>query len=139
MHHIERPWNPEEDEMLQNLFENHGTNWSQISKSIPGANINGAHNIYRRPLSFSNIGRGQGGSYIQDGNLSREVGSLGGRQAPSISYIARVNMSLANSYKGPTLSWNALNKPMMIESDNVQEIPSDEFNLNILPGKDSGN
>ncbi|GJW18124.1 transcription factor MYB44-like protein [Tanacetum coccineum] len=121
MQQIEGPWNPEEDEMLQILFENHDTNWSQISKSIPG----------RSDASW--------GSYIQDGNLSREVGSLGGRQAPSISYIARVNMSLANSYKGPTLSWNALNKPMMIESDNVQEIPSDEFNLNILPGKDSGN
>ncbi|XP_070016820.1 transcription factor MYB73-like [Nicotiana sylvestris] len=34
---VKGPWNPEEDELLQRLVEEHGPrNWSIISKSIPG-------------------------------------------------------------------------------------------------------
>ncbi|PWA43205.1 hypothetical protein CTI12_AA535630 [Artemisia annua] len=36
MDQIERPWSPEEDEMLENLIEKHGHNWIRITKSIPG-------------------------------------------------------------------------------------------------------
>ncbi|GJU09293.1 hypothetical protein Tco_1131689 [Tanacetum coccineum] len=91
--------------------------------------IGHARNIYRRPPSFSDIGRGQWSSYTQYGNLSDEVGDVSRHQAPSIGDMARANMSLGgtNSYschQPAAPSWNALNRPYspltMNESDNVQ-------------------
>ncbi|PWA43204.1 transcription factor MYB44-like protein [Artemisia annua] len=40
MDQIEGAWSPEEDEMLLNLFEKHGPNWSLNGKSIPGRSAN---------------------------------------------------------------------------------------------------
>ncbi|GKB22106.1 hypothetical protein Tco_0856029, partial [Tanacetum coccineum] len=86
------------------------------------------------PQSFSNIDTTQGSSYIHDGNLSHEVGGVSGK-APSIGDMARGNMSSGSVHSftrdKSAPSWNALNKRdpslLMIESDKVQEFPSDEF------------
>ncbi|GJZ14481.1 transcription factor MYB44-like protein [Tanacetum coccineum] len=76
---------PEEGEMFKNLFEKHGPNWSLISKSIPGKS---AISCELRWKSSSVTKKD-----IPDLNLSLAVGGVSGHQAPSISDMARDNMS----------------------------------------------
>ena len=82
------------------------------------------------------IGRGQGSSYIHDGNLGHEVEGVS-RQAPSLGDMARDNMSSGSTHSysrdGTAPSWNALNirdsSTTMTESDNLQEFSWEEFYL----------
>ncbi|GKE43140.1 transcription factor MYB44-like protein [Tanacetum coccineum] len=117
----ERPWSPEEDDMLLNLFEKHGPNWLLICESIPGRTVKSCWSRWED---------------VHNMKLSLAEGGVRGHQAPSISDMARDNMSSEGthsySHDGPAPSWNDLNdrdsSEMMSERDNMQlDFFSDEF------------
>nr|GEZ36849.1 transcription factor MYB44-like [Tanacetum cinerariifolium] len=146
MDQIEGPWSLEEDKMLQNLFDKHGPNWSLIGMSVPGRSGQSCRSRWFS-LKFVRL-EDEITWYLhedttiiqgaQNGILSHEVGGVRGHQAPSISDMARDNMSseYTHSYSRdrPAPSWNALHKrdssPMMIDSDYMQEAEGDKFGLN---------
>lgn len=78
---------------------------------------------------------------INEGNASHEVGGVVSCQPPSISDMARGNMSSGGTHSysrdQSAPSWNALSKrassPMMIDSDNGQEFVGGEFRWNNIP------
>ncbi|GKD01221.1 transcription factor MYB44-like protein [Tanacetum coccineum] len=117
---------PEEDELLENPLEKHSLNSSLISKFIPGKSAMACE------LRWKNM---------PDLNLSLAVGGVSGHQAPSISDMARENMSSGGTHSysrdHSAPSWNALNKrdssPMMIDSYSVQGSVGGKFGSNDIP------
>ncbi|GKA95985.1 transcription factor MYB44-like protein [Tanacetum coccineum] len=124
---LQRPFTPEEDEMLENLLEKYGPNWSLITKSIPGKSAMACELRWKS----SSVTKKD----IPDLNLSLAVGGVSGHQAPSISDMARDNMSSEGTHcfsrDRPAPSWNDLNErdssQMITQSDNVQEFRFHEF------------
>nr|GEW31224.1 transcription factor MYB44-like [Tanacetum cinerariifolium] len=82
---LQRPFTPEEDEMLKILLEKYGPNCSLISKSMPGKSAMACALRWKS----SSVTKKD----IPDLNLSVAVGDFTGHQAPSISDMARDNMT----------------------------------------------
>nr|GEZ61309.1 hypothetical protein [Tanacetum cinerariifolium] len=124
---LQMPFTPEEDDMLEILLEKYGPNWSLISKSMPGKSAMACALRWKS----SSVTKKD----IPDLNLSVAVGDFTGHQAPSISDMARDNMTSEGTHSysrdRPAPSSNDLNErdssQMMTQSDNVQEFHFHEF------------